>query len=190
MNRHCVAICLVLALVGPDRLMADESGPPLPGTKLLTIQGDIASELVAGVDRLLLKQIDESMARRARYWKRDTATPIAYAASIGPNRQRLQHILGVRDARPARAGITRLEDNSAATEMLKKGCKGIKEIHAVSWPAFGDVTGEGLEVGAGDICVIVIPDADQTPEQLAGLVQAVPLASQVAAGWPPAIAGC
>ncbi len=45
---------------------ADEFGPPLPGTKPLTTGGDIASELVAGVDRFLLREIDESTAKRAR----------------------------------------------------------------------------------------------------------------------------
>ncbi len=54
----------------------------------------------------------------------------------------------------------------------------------MSWPAFGDVTGEGLELvpdQAGEIgAMIVIPDADQTPEQLVGLVPGVPPESQVA----------
>jgi dienelactone hydrolase len=57
----------------------------------------------------------------------------------------------------------------------------------VSWPAFGDVTGEGLRLiptGASRprffIDIIVIPDAGQTPEQLAGLVPGVPPESQVA----------
>ena len=45
--------------------------PPLPGTKPLTMTGDIASELVAGVDRFLLKQIDESRGQARAYWKRD-----------------------------------------------------------------------------------------------------------------------
>ena len=61
--------------------------------------GDIASELVAGVDRFLLKQIDESTAKRAAHWKRDFSSPKAYNASVEPNRKRLAHILGVRDAR-------------------------------------------------------------------------------------------
>ena len=57
-------------------------------------------------------------------------------------------------------------------------------VFAVRWPAFGDVTGEGLLLEPGDRLgvadVIVIPDADQTPEQLVGLVPGVPAESQVA----------
>ena len=61
--------------------------------------GDIASELVSGVDRFLLRQIDESTANRAMHWKRDFSPRGAYIASVEPNRKRLGHILGVRDPR-------------------------------------------------------------------------------------------
>src|SRR5262249_47789876 len=74
-----------------------EQQAPLAGTKPLTMKGDIASELVAGVDRFLLKEIEKSVARRARFWKRDFSSADAYNQSIEANRMRLAHILGVRD---------------------------------------------------------------------------------------------
>ena len=80
------------------------AGPPLPGTKPLTMTGDIASELVAGADRFLLREIDESTAKRASYWKRDFSSIAAYNASVEPNRKRLAHILGVRDQRVSDVG--------------------------------------------------------------------------------------
>src|SRR5262249_29214151 len=46
------------------------------------------------------------------------------------------------------------------------------EVFAVRWPAFADVHGEGLlllPIGRNNADVIAIPDADQTPEQIAGL---------------------
>ena len=59
----CISICVY---ANRNReLAAQEYGPPLPGTKPLSMTGDIASELVAGVDRFLLKQIDDSTANRA-----------------------------------------------------------------------------------------------------------------------------
>ncbi len=182
MNR-LLATGLLLALIGPGAtaFAADQDGPPLPGTKPLTMKGDIASELVAGVDRFLLRQIDESTAKRSRFWKRDTSSTRAYTASVEPNRKRLAHILGVRDPRTDAPRVIRLEDPTDRTrEVAGKVLKSIKDVHSVCWPAFGDVTGEGLELGSGDACVIVIPDADQTPEQLAGLVPGVPPGSQVA----------
>lgn len=94
-------IVALLGLCG-GAIQADEYGPPLPGTKPLTMTGDITSELVAGVNRFLLRQIDESVAKRAVHWKRDLSSPDAYNASVEPNRKRLAHILGVRDARAVR----------------------------------------------------------------------------------------
>jgi dienelactone hydrolase len=158
---------------------ADQPGLPLPGTKPLTVSGDIASELVAGVDRFLLRQIDESTAKRAGYWKRDLTSARAYEASVEPNRKRLAHILGTRDPRVSAPEIRRMVDPVGGAGEINDE-KSRNSFRTVSWPAFGDVTGEGLELGSGDLCVIVVPDADQTPEQLAGSVAGVPAASQVA----------
>src|SRR5262249_40245502 len=58
------------------------------------------------------------------------------------------------------------------------------EIFAVRWPAFGDVHGEGLllvPTGKKPVAnVVAIPDADQLPEQIVGLVEGVPAESQFA----------
>jgi len=57
------------------------------------------------------------------------------------------------------------------------------QVFAVRWPAFGDVHGEGLlltPVGRRLADVVAIPDADQTPEMLAGLVAGMPPESQIA----------
>jgi dienelactone hydrolase len=58
------------------------------------------------------------------------------------------------------------------------------EVHAVRWPAFADVHGEGLlltPTGRVPIAdVIALPDADQTPEQIAGLTPGIPSNSQFA----------
>src|SRR6187401_2764743 len=72
---------------------------PLAGTKKLEMEGDIAAQLVDGVDKFLLREIEKSVAGRAKFWKRDLSSPEAYNKSIEPNRQRLAHILGVRDKR-------------------------------------------------------------------------------------------
>ena len=91
-------ILILLPTIYPLSLAAfDDLGPPLTGTKPLTMTGDIASELVAGVDRFLLKQIDESTTKREKAWNRDFSSHAAYRVSVEPNRHRLAHILGVRD---------------------------------------------------------------------------------------------
>ena len=160
---------------------ADDFGPPLPGTKPLSMTGDIASELVAGVDRFLLKQIDDSTANRMKHWKRDFSSPAAYTASVEPNRRRLAHILGVRDP-SARSVFAQHQDNDTYTMASSSGQPYF--VRSIRWPAFGDVTGEGLQAWHNTQramgTVIVIPDADQTPEQLFGMMPGVPAESQVA----------
>jgi dienelactone hydrolase len=158
----------------------------------LTGSGDIAgnertrtSEMIAGIDRFLLKELAESTARRESHWKRDLSSHSAYSDSVESNRMRLAHILGVRDARVALATSRRLVRNTDLEFLpLDEQKKNGYSIAQVSWPAFGDVTGEGLELrpaAAGlDAIVVVIPDAGQTPEQLAGLVPGVAPESQAA----------
>src|SRR3954447_25473090 len=51
------------------------SGPPLEGTQPLTIEGDIAAQMVAGIDKFLLREIDLSVERREKYWIRDFSSP-------------------------------------------------------------------------------------------------------------------
>lgn len=145
------------------------------------MQGDIASNLVAGVDRFLLRKIDESASKRERFWHRDYSSWQAYDQSISTNRQRLAHILGVRDRR-----VSKVELELLATPTRPALCGRGKdyEVFAVRWPALGDVTGEGLlltPVNRAPVAnVVALPDADQTPEQLAGLTSGTEPESQFA----------
>ncbi|MGL4553993.1 MAG: dienelactone hydrolase family protein [Gemmataceae bacterium] len=147
---------------------------PLPGTKPLTMTGDIAEQLVAGVDRFLLKQIDQTAKGREKLWNRDFTSAGAYVKSMEPYRKKLAHILGVRDARhPAAAPeLIATVDQPA---LVGKGKD--YDILAVRWKAFADVTGEGLlMVPRGKkpaANIVAIPDADVTPEQLCGLMPGV-----------------
>ena len=123
------------------RSLPDEQQEPLWGTKKLTLKGDIASQMIDGVDRFLLRKIDESVEKRERHWKRDFSSPEAYSKSVEPNRKRLAHILGVRDERvgfaaPEIVSTTDLPTVAAEGETYR--------IHYVRWPAFGDVHGRGV----------------------------------------------
>ncbi len=171
-------LCLLLLASG---VVADGERSPLPGTKPLELDGDIASHMIDGIDRFLLNEIEKSVERRAAYWNRDFTSAGQYDASIEPNRQRLAHILGVRDAR-VEYDAPQLVASTAQPALVGRG-KGY-EVFAVRWPAFGDVFGEGLLLlptgtkPAAD--VVAIPDADQTPEMLVGLADGVPPESQFA----------
>ncbi|MHC4402500.1 MAG: dienelactone hydrolase family protein [Planctomycetota bacterium] len=162
-------------------LAAEPAAPVLPGTKPLTLEGDVASALVDGVDRFLLDELDKSIERRAGFWNRDPSSPEKYNASIEPNRKRLAHILGVRDPRVPFDGLE-LVETTAQPALVGRG-EGYKVL-AVRWPAFGDVYGEGLlltPTGRKPIAdVIAVPDADQTPEMIVGLEPGVAPESQFA----------
>ncbi|MFO0902918.1 MAG: dienelactone hydrolase family protein [Pirellulales bacterium] len=157
-----------------------KSGPPLAGTEPLTWDGDLASRMVDGADRFLLREIDQSVARRAAFWKRDLTSAAAYEKSIEPNRRRLAHILGVRDARPPIDALE-LVGSTAAPALVAQ--TPAYEVFVVRWAAFGDVHGEGLLLKPRQkpvAHVVALPDADQTPEQLCGLEPGVPPEAQVA----------
>ncbi|MDC0936898.1 hypothetical protein OAS39_11480 [Pirellulales bacterium] len=81
-----VFICVGLQLAAEAQ---QPIGEPLPDTRQLEMTGDIASELVAGVDRFLLSELQQSVARRENYWQRDFSSSEAYQKSIEPGRQRL-----------------------------------------------------------------------------------------------------
>ena len=161
--------------------MADPELKHIEGTEPLTWEGDIASRLVAGVDDFLLRKLSQSIEARSRYWARDLSSTGAYAESVEPNRQRLSHILGVRDARPPATGMSLV--GTTEQHSLVGRTDGY-EVHTVRWPAFGDVHGEGLlllPTGRKPVAdIVAVPDADQTPEQIVGLIEGVAVESQYA----------
>ena len=80
-------------------LLAPPQGDPLPGTSPLELEGDIASQLVEGVDRFLLREIGLSAEMRQQYWQLDVSSHETWSRSLQSLRDRLAHILGVRDPR-------------------------------------------------------------------------------------------
>jgi len=154
----------------------------LPGTKPLELKGDIAAQMVAGIDQFLLREIVKSVERRAKHWKRDFSSIEAFNKSIEPNRKRLAHILGVRDERINFDGLELMATTSQPA-LVGKGEN--YKIYAVRWPVIRNIHGEGLLLVPDDdrkiiANVVAIPDADQTPEQIVGLSKGIPPDSQFA----------
>jgi dienelactone hydrolase len=163
---------------------AAASGEPLANTQALTATGDLASQMVDGIDKFLLRKIDESVAARAAHWHRDSSSPEKYNESVQPNRTRLAKIIGAVDARVPFEGLEIIATTNLPT--LVAGSQKF-EVMQVRWPVLPGVFGEGLllhptrDIPVAD--VIVIPDADQTPEMLAGLEsrdRALPVDGQIA----------
>lgn len=152
----------------------------LPDAQPLTLEGDIAAQLVDGVDRFLLREIEKSVAGRGKHWQRDLSAATAYETSVKKNRDRLSQIIGLRDARVALDALEFVSSTSASDKVAEAPTY---RVHAVRWSVLDGLQGEGLllqPVAKPQAHVIILPDADQTPEMLCGLVPGIAKPSQVA----------
>jgi len=166
--------------VGAQKELAVAQGKPLPGTRRLTMRGDLAAQMVARLREYLLGQTAASVASREKLWRRDVASPAAYARSVAPNRKRLGRYLGVVDAR-VKSPAMQLVGTTAVPAKVAEGDG--YTVYAVRWPVLDGVDGEGLLLepkrGPGPR-IVALPDADQTPEMLVGLAPGVPPEGQFA----------
>ena len=177
-----VGLLLIAALnVAEADESAPSSGTPLAGTQRLTLEGDLATHMLEGTDRFLLREIDASIERRTNLWNINTSSATAYRESVEPNRQRFASMIGARDPRPK---IAQIEFLATPSQPALVGRGDGYEIHTIRWLAFDGVYGEGLLLEPTNrppiAQVVAIPDCEQTPEMLAGLVEGVPIDSQFA----------
>ncbi len=163
-------------------------GQQLPDTKPLTMEGDLAAQMVEGIDRFLMAQTNASLQSRPALWNRDLSSPDAYEKSIAPHRASLAKILGVVDVREK---FDSPELVATVDQPALVARAGNVEIFAVRWPVFGPIHGEGLMLvprGTVRADAIAVPDADQTPEQIVGLTPGVDAESRFALRL--ALSGC
>ena len=157
-----------------------QAAEPLPGTKPLTRDGDLAAQMVEGIDKYLMRELTASVEHRKEYWKPDYSSPAAYQKSIQPNRDRLKKMLGVVEARVPFSDLEYV--SSTKHPALVADTKEYK-VFAVRWPVLPGVEGDGLLLepkGKPIACVVALPDADWTPEMLVGLAPGVAENSQYA----------
>jgi dienelactone hydrolase len=162
MQRHLVLLAMIVV---PLRASAE----PLPGTKPLLRTNDLAAEMVAGIDQYLMSELEQSTRVRDRYWKPDLSSPQAWSRSVEPQRERLKKLLGIVDERITLpemeyVSTTRQPSLVAETDTYK--------VFGVRWPVLRDVDSEGLLLepkGKVLAQVVALPDADWTPEMIAGL---------------------
>ena len=180
---------IFIILLGGGTLFSQTLPPP--ARPLEELSGDARSKrMVEQVDGLATSRIATSSQTRLQYWHRDLSSPAKYEASLAENRKRLGRILGVSELDEA-LPMTGLEYLSSTTNDLRLAEAASYVVHAVRWPVLAGVTGEGLYLKQRQnpkACVILLPDADQTPEQLAGLVQGQEDLGQAA--HELALAGC
>jgi dienelactone hydrolase len=156
------------------------AGAPLPGTKPLEEEGDLAAQMVEGLDRFITREGVAAAARRKERWQRDLASPARYGQSVELNRARFRAITGVVDARVPHP---RMETVRALDDAPEAGRGRGYRVLAVRWPVLKGLEGEGLLLepdrpGPGG--VVALPDCDWTPEMLVGLAPGVPPEAQFA----------
>jgi len=150
----CTVLCVLCGF------MRSVSAEPLPNTKPLTTDGDLAKNMVDGIHKYLDRELAAAPAKRDAIWKK---------SDMPAKRERLKKILGVVDDRlPAKLEYVGGPDRPSLLAELD-GCK----IYAVRWAVLNGVDAEGLLIepkGKPKANVVAILHADQHPEQLAGLM--------------------
>jgi len=121
----------------------------LPGTQPLEPNADFSATMVAGIDKMALRLIEQSKKGRK------------------PTREGLTAILGVVDERLPISALELVGDTSTPALLAETATA---RILRVRWPVFDGVHGEGILIQPKDppvARVIYIPDADTEPEKLA-----------------------
>src|SRR5438876_5630416 len=173
----CLRLSLVMGLMPSSVVVAQTT---LPGTAPLTVEGDIADQMVEGIKRYLLRETEASIDKRARLWKRNYSSVESYNQSVASNRERFGKMIGAVDARVGKVEL-QLEATPSTPALISTG-NGYK-VYAVRWSVFEGVEAEGLLLEPDNppvARIVAIPDADQSPEMLTGLVPGVQPAGQFA----------
>ncbi|MFN7564592.1 MAG: alpha/beta hydrolase family protein [Prosthecobacter sp.] len=142
--RHLARFLIVLPLIG----MASVQGQSLPGTQPLTPNPDFSAKMVAGIDKMALRLIEQSKASRK------------------PTREKLKAAIGLVDERVPFTALDLIGDTTTSALIHETETS---RVFRVRWPVFDGVHGEGLYVqpkGKPTARVIYIPDASSTPEKL------------------------
>lgn len=145
----------------------------LAGTQSLEWpEADLSGRLMIGAHRFI-----ESRIKAADDNRRELQIDDAKRIQL---RKELQTVIGVVEERlPARLEQFGEIDNPSIVSESETA-----RVYQVRWPVFANVWGEGLWVQQKENvrgCCVVVPDADQSPEQVLGLTAGLPPDQQIAA---------
>jgi dienelactone hydrolase len=148
------AILLLLALP-----TAAAVADPLPNTAALDWpEEDLSERLMDGAHEFVERKINEAQIQ-------------AREREDAPDREAFKRMIGVVDERVGPARLERFGDDENPALVAEFGDSGVFQVR---WPTLDGVWGEGLlvePVKNSKGLIIVIPDADQIPEQLLGLAE-------------------
>ncbi len=135
---------------------------PLPNTAPLQRSGDLSAAMVEGIGRWLERETTRCADQRHQTWEAALAGD-QWAEFSKAKRERLRQIFGVVDPRTP-GPLEEIQISRTPPPLDNKGVR----TTPIRWPVFEGVHGEGVlfrhaEKPRG--LIIVIPDADEIPEQ-------------------------
>ena len=162
--------------------MPNDTDQALQGTDLLTIEGDLAAQMVEVLDGYVTDAVASSLEKRETLWHRDYSSHSAYAESVEPNRERFRKQIGCIDERLSIEALNYIATTNAPSQIIEEEHYTVSRVR---WQVFDEVEGEGLLLepipNVPIIAQIVaLPDADWSPEMIAGVTDELPPNAQFA----------
>ena len=162
--------------------MSNETAQTLHGTTPLTVEGDLAAQMVEVLDGYVSRAVANSVEGREGLWNRDYSSHNAYTESVEPNRARLQKRIGCLDPRLPIEELTYIATTKTAARLTEDENYTVSRVR---WQVFEEVEGEGLLLEPKQNVpitaqIVALPDADWTPETIAGITDELPANIQFA----------
>ena len=162
--------------------MSNETAQTLHGTTPLTLDGDLAAQMVEVLDGYVSRAITDSVEGRTGLWHRDYSSHNAYTESVEPNRASLQKRIGCLDPRLPIEELAYIATTKTAVHLTEDENYTVSRVR---WQVFEEVEGEGLLLEPKQNVpitaqIVALPDADWTPETIAGITDELPANAQFA----------
>ena len=162
--------------------MLDETAQTLHGTEALTFDGDLAAQMVEALDGYVSRAIADSVEGRIGLWNRDYGSHNAYTESVEPNRARLRKRIGCLDSRLPIEELSYSATTKTSAQLTEDESYTVSRVR---WQVFDEVEGEGLLLEPKHNVpmtaqIVALPDADWTPEMIAGVADELPANAQFA----------
>ena len=162
--------------------MPNEDAQVLHGTTQLMLEGDLAAQMVEVLDGYVTDAAARAPEQRETLWHRDYSSHSAYAQSVESNRERFRKQIGSLDARLPIEDISYVATTRTAAQIMEAENYTVSRVR---WQVFDEVEGEGLllepmhnvPIAAQ---IVALPDADWTPEMIAGVTDDLPVNAQFA----------
>lgn len=161
-------LMLLIVYLAPVTLRSEQP-LTLPNTQPLNRDDNLPMENLKAVDQYFLGLIGQSANTRSSQWNRDYSSPVAYHNSIQKHRDSLRRRIGAVDPRLAPHDLQLVGTLQSPAVVAEN--KRVR-ITAVRWTVLEGVNAAGLLLEPkteSRARVVALPDADWTPEMMAGL---------------------